>query len=308
MDQAGQFRQDKIDCGGTVLACGEGDRALIMGILNVTPDSFSDGGLYVDADAAVERAGEMIAEKADIIDVGGESTRPAGSVYGAGASALSVGEELKRVIPVIEAISSAFPDVVISIDTYKSEVAREAAAAGARMINDITAFRGDPVMPEVVADLDLPVVVMHSVGLPGEMPHTRPHTDVVEEVKSALADAVEIAESHGISDVVVDPGFGFGKSVADNLRLISELSRFKELGKPILVGVSRKSSVGVALEPGADPRPVTGRLFGSLATTTVALMNGASIVRTHDVASAVDTAVMVHALRHASFESREVVT
>lgn len=308
MDQAGQFRQEKIDCGGIVLSCGDDDRALIMGILNVTPDSFSDGGLYMDPAAAVDRAGQMIEEGADIIDIGGESTRPAGSTYGAGARTLETAEELQRVLPVVEAVASAFPDMVVSVDTYKSDVAREAAGAGARMINDITAFRADPAMPAAVADTGLPVVLMHSVGLPGDMPHEYQYADLVDNVKTGLRSAVETAEAHGIDGIIIDPGFGFGKSVSGNLRLIAQLGRFRDFGRPILVGISRKSTVGAVLESGSDPRPIDGRLFGSLAATTVALMNGASIVRTHDVASTLDTARMVHALAQAGFKSQEVQT
>jgi len=289
------FRRS-IDCRGVSLDWGENVRALVMGILNVTPDSFSDGGLFVGLGAAVDRAGVMIEEGADLIDVGGESSRPAGSAYGAGAQVVPAEEEMARVVPVIEAVVRNFPDVVVSVDTYKSQVACAAIAAGARMVNDITGFRGDVEMPGVVAEAGVPVVLMHSFGSPGRMPHESRYIDVVTEVKNSLLRAVAIAEKHGIADVIIDPGFGFGKSVTDNMRLISELSSLCEPGLPILIGVSRKASIGAVLEPGSGVRPVGERLHGSLAAASVAIQNGASIIRTHDVKATRDVAAVLHAL------------
>jgi dihydropteroate synthase len=296
MLDAHQTSVESIDCMGIELNCGKTDRALVMGVLNVTPDSFSDGGLFVDTGKAAAHASHMLDAGADIIDIGGESSRPAGATYGKGAQPVSLEEELERVIPVIRRIVEHHPDVVISIDTYKSEVARAALDAGARIINDITAFRADPGMPEVAARAGAPVILMHSVGLPGSMPHASDYLDVVAEVKSALAGAVVSAEKYGISDVIVDPGFGFGKTVSENLMLVARLAEFADLGRPVLVGVSRKSSIGSALEPDGTPRPVDGRLYGSLAATAVAIMNGAAIIRTHDVRATRDVAQVVHAL------------
>jgi len=272
----------------------------VMGILNVTPDSFSDGGLFVELNAAVARVGVMIDEGADIIDIGGESSRPAGSTYGAGAQVIAVKDETTRVIPVIEAVIRVFPDVVISVDTYKSRVARAAVDAGARMVNDVTAFRGDAEMPIVVAEAGVPIVLMHSVGSPGQLDHESRSGDVIADVKDTLSQAVTTAERHGIKDIIIDPGFGFGKTVTDNFRLIAELSSLCEIGRPVLVGVSRKTSIGAALEPGRNARPVNERLYGSLATASVAIQNGASIIRTHDVAATRDVANVLHALRLAA--------
>ena len=217
-------------------------------------------------------------------------------------------EEKARVIPVIEAVTDAFPNAVVSVDTYKAEVAEAAISAGARMVNDITAFRGDDLMPSVVADAVIPIVLMHSVGKPGEMPHEHIHRDVVAEVKASLESAVRAAESHGIDDIIVDPGFGFGKSVSDNLRLVAELSALYDLGRPILVSLSRKLSIGVAIGRPGNPRPVNERLYGSLAGAAAAIMNGASIVRTHDVRPTRDVAEFLHALETTHLETGEVVS
>ncbi|MFV1980661.1 MAG: dihydropteroate synthase [Rhodothermia bacterium] len=301
-----QTLRHSIDCRGVSLDWGEEARALVMGILNVTPDSFSDGGLFVDLSAAVDRAGVMIEEGADIIDIGGESSRPAGSAYGAGARVVPAEEEMARVVPVIEAVVRNFPGAVVSVDTYKSQVARAAVGAGARIVNDITGFRGDVEMPGTVAEAGVPIVLMHSVGSPGKMPHELSRRDVVAEVKDWLLRAVAAAEAHGITDIIVDPGFGFGKSVADNMRLIAELSALCELGRPILVGVSRKASIGATLEPDGDSRPVGDRLHGSLAAASAAIQNGASIIRTHDVKATRDVATVLHALRSSSRVRQEV--
>lgn len=259
-----------------------------MGILNVTPDSFSDGGRFVRVDDALRRAEEMVEEGAAIVDVGGESTRPRGSVYGEGADAVPAGVERERVIPVIEGIRTRFPEILVSIDTYKPEVARAALEAGAQMVNDITGLRFGPGLAEVAAGYGAPLVVMHSLGKPGALPHARVYEDVVEEVYDALKEAVTTAEQAGVAHIITDPGFGFGKLPAENLLLLNRAGRFLSLGRPVLVGVSRKSTIGVVLGGKESPVPPEGRLFGSLGATVVAVLRGATIVRAHDVRPTVE--------------------
>jgi len=279
-----------LDCRGKRLDCRPGipEGAHVMGILNVTPDSFSDGGRYIRVDDALRRAGEMVKEGAAIIDVGGESTRPRGAVYGEGAAAVPAEVERKRVIPVIEGIRSRFPEVLVSIDTYKPEVARAALDAGAHIVNDITGLRFGPEMATIAAEYGAPLVVMHSLGKPGALPHATGYRDVVQEVYEALKTAVTTAEQAGVAHVVTDPGFGFGKLPAENLMLLNRVDRFLSLGRPVLVGVSRKSTIGVVLGSTDSPVPPEGRLFGSLGATAVAVLRGATIVRTHDVRPTVE--------------------
>jgi len=255
--------------------------AHVMGILNVTPDSFSDGGQYMDVEEAVSRAADMLSEGASIIDVGGESTRP-------GADPVEAQDERDRVVPVIEAISDRFPEAVLSIDTYKPEVARAALAAGAHIVNDVTGLRHHPEMAEAAADWGAPLVLMHSAGEPGDLTRPRDYDAVTAEVRDALARSVETAEAAGVDQIVIDPGFGFGKSDADNLRLLNEVDELLTLNRPVLVGVSRKSTIGATLGTPDTPAPVDERLFGSLGATAVAVMRGATIVRTHDVAPTVE--------------------
>ena len=295
-----------IHCGPLTLDCRAGARTLIMGILNVTPDSFADGGRYLAVDDALRRVDEMVTEGVDILDVGGESTRPRGRTYGRGADPVDVREEISRVVPVIRQAAASYPDLVISIDTYKSEVAEKALDAGAHIINDVTGLRHDPRVAAVAAENSAPLVVMHSVGEPGTMPHDFAYDDVVATVTGALRQSIAVAEEHGVRDVVIDPGFGFGKRVADNLALIASLEALRILGRPILVGISRKSSIGAVLSSTENPVPVEERLYGSLAAAAVAIMNGASIVRSHDVAATRDVARMVDALRAASGHVLEV--
>jgi dihydropteroate synthase len=274
----------------TMPALPETDRPLIMGILNVTPDSFSDGGLFMDPDVAAARAAEMVAEGADIIDIGGASSRPGGAVYGEGAPLLSTSQELSRILPVIERLALHHPDFRISVDTFRSDVARAVLAAGAHMLNDITALRFDPDMAAVAAEFDVPICLMHSVGMPGAMPHTSDET--VESVVAALSHARTLALNAGARDVWLDPGFGFGKRVDVNLALIARVPELVAIGSPVLVGVSRKSSVGAALRPSfpedAPVPPPDDRLSGSLALTALAVMGGARMVRTHDVKETAD--------------------
>ncbi|HAY35940.1 MAG: dihydropteroate synthase [Rhodothermales bacterium] len=255
----------------------------VMGVLNVTPDSFSDGGQFDSVPRAVERAQEMAAQGAAIIDIGGASSRPKGASYGKGAELVSAQEEMDRILPVVQRVASLMPDTWISIDTFRSDVANEALRCGAHMINDITALRFDPSIATVCAQHQAPIALMHSVGMPGDMPHLMDHDNVVEEVISALSEAVAEARRKGCKHIVLDPGFGFGKSHTNNLMLISQLSKLKRLGCPILIGVSRKSTVGHVLANGGDTPPPLDRLFGSLAITSVGLQEGAMLVRTHDI-------------------------
>ena len=271
--------------GTTTLDCSPGppQRAYVMGILNVTPDSFSDGGRYTNVDTALHRAEQMFEEGATIIDIGGESTRPGGRTYGTGAAAVAEDQERKRVMPVIEAIMHRFPEACISIDTYKPRVAREALEAGASMINDITGLRLFPEMAEIAATYKVPLAVMHSLGKPGALPHEHRYEHVTEDVLASLSQSVQTAKAAGVEHIVIDPGFGFGKTPGENLKLINELHQFAALGCPILIGVSRKSTIGIVLGSQEEPAPVDQRLFGSLGTTAIGVMHGATIVRTHDV-------------------------
>lgn len=273
-----------LDCQGRALDCRPGSPevagAHVMGVLNVTPDSFSDGGQFVAVEDAVSRAAEMLSEGASIIDVGGESTRP-------GADPISIDEEKDRVLPVVEALADQFPEALFSIDTYKPEVAHAALDAGADIVNDVTGLRHHPEMAEVAAEADAPLVIMHSTGEPGALTSPREYADVTAEVRDALARAIDVAEEAGVRSIVVDPGFGFGKSNADNLRLLNEADELLALERPVLIGVSRKSTIGATLRTPSTPAPVDERLFGSLGATAVAVMRGATLVRAHDVAATV---------------------
>ncbi|WP_297830535.1 dihydropteroate synthase [Thermomonas sp.] len=263
-----------LDCNGRSLRL---DVPQVMGIVNVTPDSFADGGAHFDADAAIAHGLRLVEEGADLLDVGGESTRP-------GADEVPVEEELRRVIPVIAALE-AQTSVPISIDTSKPEVMRAAVAAGAGMINDVYALRREGAL-DAAAELRVPVVLMHMLGEPRTMQDDPRYDDVVGEVHRFLAERIFAAEMAGIDRkrIVVDPGFGFGKTTAHNLQLLAQLRRFTELGVPVLAGLSRKRSIGELIGRD-DPRQ---RAAGSLAAHLVAAQNGATIVRTHDVAITVD--------------------
>ncbi|NBB74554.1 MAG: dihydropteroate synthase [Bacteroidetes bacterium] len=279
-----------LDCRGRALDCRPGQPmgAHVMGILNVTPDSFSDGGQFLDADDAVARAAAMHDEGATIIDVGGESTRPAGSVYGEGAAQVAREEELDRVRPVIEGIVERVPEALISVDTYKPAVARAALEAGAHIVNDITGLRHYPETAAIAATYGAPLVVMHSLGRPGAMPHTHAYDDVTGDVKESLESSLSIAEAAGVPHIITDPGFGFGKTTAENLRLINRVDALLALDRPVLVGISRKSTIGAVLGTNDAPAPIGERLYGSLGATAVAVMRGATIVRTHDVQPTVE--------------------
>jgi dihydropteroate synthase len=262
-----------------------GRRPYVMGVLNVTPDSFSDGGQYDALERAVPRAHQMVEQGADIIDVGGESTRP-------GARRVPLREELRRVIPVVERLCSHLK-VPISVDTYKAEVARQALRAGAHMINDISALRFDRRLAQTVADSGAALILMHMKGSPRSMQRAPGYDDVMAEVFAFLAGQVRRAEGAGISRerLVVDPGIGFGKRVEDNLAILNRLGELLSLGLPLLVGVSRKSFIGKVLD-----LPVEDRLEGTSAAVAMAVARGAHIVRVHDVKQMVRVARMTQAI------------
>ena len=272
--------------------------AHVMGILNVTPDSFSDGGRFLALDDALRQAEAMLNEGATLLDVGGESTRPRGAAYGAGAEPVSEDEEKRRVVPVVEALARRFPEALVSVDTYKPGVAAAALGAGAHVVNDVTGLRLYPGMADVCAAFGAPLIVMHSTGVPGEAPPMLPDAGVVEAVVAGLRASVRVAHAAGVAGVVVDAGFGFGKTAAGNLRLVGATGRLlAELGRPVLVGVSRKSTIGAVLGTAGAPAPVEARLFGTLGATAVAVLRGATLVRTHDVRA---TAEMLRVLAAAS--------
>jgi dihydropteroate synthase len=257
-----------------------------MGVLNVTPDSFSDGGHYFDPDKAIEHGLEMARNGADIIDVGGESTRP----Y---SKPVSVAEEMDRVIPVIEALCKEV-SIPVSIDTVKSKVTREALKAGASMINDISALRFDQDMASVAAESGAPVILMHMKGTPGNMQDSPTYDDLISEILNFLRDAMTRAVNAGIVKdlIIVDPGIGFGKTFDDNLKIIKDLSRFGSLQSPVLLGSSNKAFIGHILNKEAHERNT-----GTMATIAAGIMNGAHIVRVHNVKKAVETAKIVDAIK-----------
>ena len=247
-------------------------RVRLMGIVNVTPDSFSDGGLYLDADRAIARGRVLAEEGADLLDVGGESTRP-------GARAVWAEEELRRVLPVLEGLRGV--GVPVSIDTSKAAVAEAALDAGAELVNDVTALRADPELAAVCAARGCDVVLMHMLGTPRTMQEAPVYGDVVEEVKRFLAERIDVAKRHGIDEdrIWVDPGIGFGKTVDHNLELLRRLGELRDLGRPIVVGTSRKSFIGKLTGRDADER-----LGGTVASNVLAVRAGADVLRVHDVA------------------------
>jgi len=266
-----------------------GERTLIMGVLNVTPDSFSDGGQFFSFDQAIAQAERMINEGADIIDIGGESTRP-------GSEFVSEEEELRRVIPVIERLA-AKGSVPISIDTTKSIVARAALQAGAEIVNDISGLRFDVALADVAAETHAGLVLMHSRGTPKDMQQLPPVADIMSEVVNGLSESVAIAERHGVARdaIVIDPGIGFGKTVAQNCELIAKLDRiahsFPDL--PIMIGTSRKSFIGKLL----DGAPADQRLYGTIASVVASVLQGAHIIRVHDVRAGTDAIRVAEAIR-----------
>ncbi len=275
---------------GTQVLSEIGKRTLIMGILNVTPDSFSDGGRYTTVEAAVAHAERLVAEGADVLDIGGESTRP-------GADPVPLDEELRRVIPVVKAVRRALPEVCISVDTYKARVAQEALEAGADVINDVSALRFDPEMASVVARAGAPVVLMHMKGTPKTMQQNPTYQDVVREILEFLEERIAFAVSEGIAQerIIVDPGIGFGKRPEHNTQILQRLGELRELGRPILLGTSRKSFLGALTK-----RPVEERLEETIASVVVGVLHGADIVRVHDVAPLKHALAVADAVRYGS--------
>jgi dihydropteroate synthase len=269
-----------------------GKRTLIMGVVNVTPDSFSDGGANFDRDRAVEYALKLLQDGADIIDVGGESTRPGAKVVSGNDAGDSVSEKeaLERVIPVISAVKLKSPKTTVSVDTYKASVARAAVKAGAEIVNDVSGFLWDPQMRKTLAELKCGAVLMHMRGRPSEWRTLPPLGDVVTVVKRELRERSDAAAVAGMKRerIVIDPGFGFGKNREENYPLLRRFEEFHELHFPILVGMSRKSFIGRALAHNGTDAAITDRLFGTLAAETVAIMKGAHIIRTHDVRACAD--------------------
>jgi dihydropteroate synthase len=261
-------------------------RTHLMGILNVTPDSFSDGGRFFDFDRAVARGREMAAQGADILDIGGESTRP-------GADAVSEEEEIRRVVPVIERLREEL-EIPLSIDTYKSDVARAALKAGACIVNDISGLTYDPKMIDVAREHEATVILMHILGTPKTMQLNPTYKDVVVEVRDFLEKQSSMARSGGISQIIVDPGVGFGKDLGHNLELIRHLGAFTRLGFPVLVGPSRKSFIGKILNLTVDQR-----LEGTAAAVTACILRGANIIRVHDVKEMKRVALVADALKTA---------
>ena len=275
-----------------------------MGVINVTPDSFSDGGRFLEPLHAAEYALRLLDEGADLLDIGGESTRPGAQIADETASAtaraiVTAEEELHRILPVMEAILRARADALISVDTYKAEVARAAVGAGAEIVNDVSAFQWDPQMASACAELECGVVLMHTRGKPGEwraLPH---ETNLTEVVEHDLANRLQVAFEHGVqrSRIVLDPGFGFGKNFEENYPLLAHLDQLQRLGFPVLAGTSRKSFIGrtAGKRTGRD-LPPGERLYGSIAAMVTSILKGAHIVRVHDVRPAVEAAAVADAV------------
>jgi dihydropteroate synthase len=295
-----------------------GKRTLLMGIVNVTPDSFSDGGLYFDKDKAVEHALRLLDEGADILDIGGESTRPGATVAAppsqtttasaanpapptATKVAVTTDEELSRVLPVIEELKKLRPEALLSIDTYKASVARASIAAGAEIINDVSAFRWDPQMAKAAVELKCGVVLMHMRGRPEEWRTLPPPGDIVLTVKRELKEWSESAVLAGVrrERIALDPGFGFGKSFDQNYPLLARFDDLQSLHLPLLAGTSRKSFLGRTLAHDGQDAVVEDRLYGTLATHTALILKGAHILRTHDVKAAAEAARVTDAILQA---------
>jgi dihydropteroate synthase len=283
--------------GGRTLPIGE--RTLVMGVLNVTPDSFSDGNQFFSPDKALAHAEQMISEGADIIDVGGESTRP-------GGTPITAEEEIERVVPVIEQLAKR-STIPISIDTTKADVACAALDAGASIVNDISALRFDFHIADEAARVGAGLVLMHSRGTPATMHRLPPVADIMEEVTRSLRSSIEMAERRGVrrESIVIDPGIGFGKSQEQNVELIAELDHlvaaFPDF--PLLIGTSRKSFLGrILADANGNPAPADERLHGTLASITAAVLKGAHMVRVHDVKAAVETARIVDEIRRVRYD------
>jgi dihydropteroate synthase len=297
----GRPDQYLINCSGVTLDLRE--TPVVMGIVNVTPDSFYDGGKFVqktdkpDYDRAVDHALHLIRAGASIIDIGGESTRP-------GATAIAADEEIRRTVPLIAKLRKK-TDALISIDTWKSEVAEAAIRAGAQLVNDISGFTFDNHLPEICRKYQSAVILMHTPEKPHSMQWSTgtcsSGNDIIETVTTYLQRSIMTALHHGINDIIIDPGFGFGKTVAENYRLLGAMNKLHELQRPLLAGVSRKSFLGhLITEPDKENCPPSQRLPATLAAETIALLNGASIIRAHDVAAAMQTISVVMATLTAS--------
>jgi dihydropteroate synthase len=291
-----------------------GKRTLIMGVVNVTPDSFSDGGKFLDRDQALAHAIELLEDGADIIDVGGESTRPGARVSpekqpraerpqdpDLKPAAVSADEELQRVVPVIAELKKKQPKIVVSVDTYKAAVARAAVVAGAEIVNDVSGFRWDPQMAKTVAELKCGAVLMHMRGRPEEWRNLPPATEIMLLVKRELKDWAERAVLAGVrrERIVLDPGFGFGKNFNENYPLIARLGELQAAGFPLLAGVSRKSFIGRTVGEGDQKVPPQGRLYGTLACESALILKGAHILRTHDVKASLEAARVADAILRA---------
>lgn len=283
--------------GSRVLTLGK--RTLVMGVVNVTPDSFSDGGQFLEPENAVAHALELLDQGADIVDIGGESTRPGAKVAPPGSTKkaearqpVSEAQELERVIPVIRKVKEQRPKALVSVDTYKAAVARAAVEAGAEIVNDVSAFRWDPAMAKAVAGLKCGAVLMHMRGRPEEWRTLEPVPDIVVLVKRELRDWADKATMAGVKRerIVLDPGFGFGKNFEQNYPLLRRFDEFHQLRYPLLAGVSRKSFIGRMLARDGKDAPVDQRMFGTLASETAVILKGAHIIRTHDVRATVEAA------------------
>lgn len=270
-----------INCKGKLLNL---DSPIVMGILNVTPDSFYDGGNLTNEDKIIGKASKMLTDGATILDIGGYSSKP-------GAEEVSQSEEINRVVPAIQLIISKFPEAIISVDTFRSSVAREAIDAGASIINDISAGELDSNMFATVRELQVPYCIMHMQGNPKTMQQNPTYKNVVSEVFLSLSEKVEKLKSMGVNDILIDPGFGFGKTIEHNYEILNNLSHFERLNAPILVGVSRKSMIYKVLKTNASES-----LNGTTALNSFALMNGAKILRVHDVKEAQETILLYHKL------------
>jgi len=266
-----------------------GERTLVMGIVNVTPDSFSDGGRHAGTEAALAHATRLIDEGADLLDIGGESTRP-------GAAEIAVDEQERRVVPLIRALTERFPELPISIDTRNAAVARSAVDAGAAIVNDVSALTHDPAMLGTVAELGVPAILMHMRGSPADMRELTSYEDVVSDVISELAERLDAAREAGVAHVIADPGIGFAKTSEQSAALLAATARFAALDAPILVGPSRKSFLSLATG-GRDGDPATTRLAASVAASAIAALLGAHIVRVHDVQACGDAIRLADRLR-----------
>src|SRR5215467_12618143 len=274
-----------------------GERTLVMGVLNVTPDSFSDGGKFLDTDRAIEHALTMESAGADLLDIGGESTRP-------GSLAISAKEELARVLPVLQGLRGVLK-IPVSIDTQKLEVAEAALNAGAEIINDISVLKNDPHIAELAASHRVPLILMHMRGEPRTMQKGGFARDVIEDVMQGLRKCVSVARRAGVakSQIVLDPGVGFGKSFAQNYELLEKLPLLAKLGFPLLVGTSRKGFLGATLARDGKAVPPEERIWGTAATVTASILNGAHIVRVHDVAEMVQVARVADCLSNPSLRN-----